>query len=152
MTKLNKFLKIVLPIIVVAGLGSIFVMLGMDWFVTLNKPSQWVPDFVIPIMWTIIYISFAIILWRWTDKAKLTSKTKVLLIINGVLNILWCLFFFTLKQTLGGNIAIILNLIFAILLWIDINKQEKIYSYILSIYPIWLCLATTLNTAIWILN
>jgi len=152
MTKLNKFLKIVLPIIVVAGLGSIFVMLGMDWFVTLNKPSQWVPDFVIPIMWTIIYISFAIILWRWTDKAKLTSKTKVLLIINGVLNILWCLLFFTLKQTLGGNIAIILNLIFAILLWIDINKQEKIYSYILSIYPIWLCLATTLNTAIWILN
>jgi len=152
MTKLNKFLKIVLPIIVVAGLGSIFVMLGMDWFVKLNKPSQWVPDFVIPIMWTIIYISFAIILWRWTDKAKLTSKTKVLLIINGVLNILWCLLFFTLKQTLGGNIAIILNLIFAILLWIDINKQEKIYSYILSIYPIWLCLATTLNTAIWILN
>lgn len=152
MTKLNKFLKIVLPIIVVAGLGSIFVMLGMDWFATLNKPTQWVPDFVIPIMWTLIYTSFAIILWRWTDKAKLTTKTKVLLIANGVLNVLWCLLFFSLKQTLGGNIAIIINLIFAILLWIDINKQEKIYSYILSIYPIWLCLATTLNTAIWILN
>lgn len=152
MTKLNKFLSIVLPIIIVAGLGSIFVMLGMDWFGALNKPTQWIPDFIIPIMWTIIYTSFAIILWRWTDKAKLTSKTKVLLIINGVLNVLWCLLFFTLKQTLGGNIAIILNLIFAIFLWVDINKQEKIYSYILSLYPIWLCLATTLNTAIWILN
>ena len=152
MTKLNKFLRIVLPIIIVAGLGSIFVMLGMDWFADLNKPTQWVPDFIIPIMWTIIYTSFAIILWRWTDKAKLTSKTKVLLIINGVLNVLWCLLFFTLKQTLGGNIAIILNLIFAILLWVDINKQEKIYSYILSLYPIWLCLATALNNAIWILN
>ena len=152
MTKLNKFLRIVLPIIIVAGLGSIFVMIGTDWFGDLNKPSQWVPDFIIPIMWTIIYVSFAIILWRWTDKTKLPTKTKVLLIINGVLNVLWCLLFFTLKQTLGGNIAIILNLIFAILLWVDINKQEKIYSYILSIYPIWLCLATTLNTAIWILN
>lgn len=152
MTKLNKFLRIVLPIIVVAGLGSIFVMFGMDWFGDLNKPTQWIPDFIIPIMWTIIYTSFAIILWRWTNKTKLTTKTKVLLVINGVLNILWCLLFFTLKQTLVGNIAIILNLIFAIVLWIDINKQEKIYSYILSVYPIWLCLATTLNTAIWILN
>ncbi len=152
MTKLNKFFSIVLPIIIVAGLGSIFVMSVMDWFATLSKPSQWVPDFIIPIMWTIIYTLFAIILWRWTDKAKLSTKTKVLLIINGVLNVLWCFLFFTLKQTLGGNIVIILNLIFAILLWVDINKQEKIYSYILSIYPIWLCLATTLNTAIWILN
>lgn len=152
MTKLNKFLRIVLPIIIVAGLGSIFVMIGMVWFGDLNKPSQWVPDFIIPIMWTIIYVSFAIILWRWTEKAKLTTKTKVLLIVNGVLNVLWCLLFFTLNQTLGGNIAIILNLIFAIVLWLDINKQEKVYSYILSLYPIWLCLATTLNTAIWILN
>jgi len=152
MTKLNKFLSIVLPILIVAGLGSTFVMIGMDWFGDLTKPTQWVPDFIIPIMWTIIYTSFAIILWRWTDKTKLTTKTKVLLIINGVLNVLWCLLFFTLKQTLGGNIAIILNLIFAILLWVDINKQEKIYSYILSLYPIWLSLATALNNAIWILN
>ena len=89
MTKLNKFYSIVLPIIVVAGLGAMFVMLGMDWFGTLNKPNQWIPDFIIPIMWTIIYTSFAIILWRWTDKSKLTTKTKILLIINGVLNVLW---------------------------------------------------------------
>ena len=152
MSKLNKFLKIVLPIITVAGLGSIFVMLGMDWFGELNKPSQWIPDFIIPVMWTIIYTSFAVILWRWTNKAKLQTKTIVLLIINGVLNVLWCLLFFALKQTLGGNIVIILNLIFAIILWKDINKQEKIYSYVLSLYPIWLSLATSLNTAIWILN
>ena len=152
MSKLNKFLKIVLPIIVVAGLGSLFVMLGMDWFADLNKPLQWIPDFIIPIMWTIIYVSFSVILWRWVDKAKLPTKTIVLLVVNGVLNVLWCLLFFALKQTLGGNIVIILNLIFAILLWKDINKQERVYSYVLSLYPIWLSLATSLNTAIWILN
>lgn len=152
MSKLNKFLKIVLPIIVVAGLGSLFVMLGMDWFADLNKPLQWIPDFIIPIMWTIIYVSFGVILWRWVDKAKLPTKTIVLLVVNGVLNVLWCLLFFALKQTLGGNIVIILNLIFAILLWKDINKQERVYSYVLSLYPIWLSLATSLNTAIWILN
>lgn len=152
MSKLNKILKIILPVILVAGLGSLFVILGQDWFFNLNKPSQWLPNFIIPVMWTIIYTSFAIVLWRWTDKEKLSNQTKILLIINGFLNVLWCLVFFTVNLTLIGEIVIVLNLIFAVLLWIDINKQEKIYSYILSLYPIWLSLATMLNTAIWILN
>lgn len=152
MSKLNKILKIILPVILVAGLGSLFVILGQDWIFNLNKPSQWLPNFIIPVMWTIIYTSFAIVLWRWTDKEKLSNQTKILLIINGFLNVLWCLVFFTVNLTLIGEIVIVLNLIFAVLLWIDINKQEKIYSYILSLYPIWLSLATMLNTAIWILN
>ena len=74
------------------------------------------------------------------------------MIINGALNILWCLLFFTLKLTFVGNIAIIINLIAGIILWIAIWNEEKLYSYILAIYPVWLAIATTLNTALWILN
>lgn len=48
-------------IVAVAGLGSFFVNLGMEWYTKLNTPSQWIPSFVIPIVWTIVYISFAII-------------------------------------------------------------------------------------------
>jgi tryptophan-rich sensory protein len=62
------------------------------------------------------------------------------------------LLFFTFKLILIGNITIILNLIFAILLTINIYKNQKYYAYILSIYPLWVSIATTLNTAIWILN
>lgn len=152
MNKLSKVLKIILPIVVVAGLGSLFVILGQVWFNNLNKPNQWIPNYIIPVMWTIIYTGFAIILWRWTDKEKLSKPTVVLLVANGILNILWCLIFFTLKLTFVGEIVIVLNLISAIILWLNIYKQEKVYSYILSLYPVWLCLATTLNTAIWILN
>lgn len=152
MNKLSKVLKIILPIVVVAGLGSLFVILGQAWFNNLNKPNQWIPNFIIPVMWTIIYTSFAIILWRWADKEKLSKTTVILLIVNGILNVLWCLFFFTLKLTFAGEIVIVLNLISAIILWFNIYKHEKVYSYILSLYPLWLSLATTLNTAIWILN
>lgn len=148
----KQIILIILGIIVVAGLGSLFVNLGMDWFGTLDRPTQWVPDIVIPIMWTIIYITFGVILSRWVIKSNVPRSVYVWLIINGVLNVLWCLVFFTLKQTLGGNIIIVLNLIAGFMLWIEINKREPVYSYIISIYPIWLSLATTLNTALWILN
>ena len=152
MNNVKRILSIVLPILVVAVLGSVFVNLGMDWFNSLNKPSQWIFNQIIPIVWTVIYIAFAVILVLWTNKEELTKSTLILLIINGILNVLWCLIFFTLKQTFVGNIAIILNLIFGVVLWVNIFTKQKLYSYILAIYPIWLSIATTLNLALWIMN
>lgn len=147
-----RIISVVAPIVLVAVLGSVFVNLGMDWFNGLDKPMQWIPNWVIPVVWTIIYITFAVVLLRWTNKESLNKSTIALLVVNGILNILWCLVFFTLKLTFLGNIVIILNLIAGVALWINIFLQKKVYAYILSIYPIWLSIATTLNLALWILN
>lgn len=154
-TKKNYIVKImfiVIPIILVAGLGTIFVNIGMDWFDGLTKPTQWIPNFVIPIVWTIIYLAFSILLSRVIKTQIFSKKTTILLIINGALNIIWCLLFFTLQQTFIGLIAIILNLIFAFYLTINLFQYNKTYAYILSIYPIWISIATTLNLCLWILN
>ena len=151
----NKTLQIILiwiSLIIVAVLGSIFVNLGMDWFNSLEKPSEWIPNIVIPIVWTIIYLTFAIILSILANKENLPKNIIILLIINGILNILWCLLFFTLNLLFVGNIAIILNLIFGYKLLFDINRENSIYAWILAIYPTWLSIATTLNLALWILN
>lgn len=151
----NKTLQIILiwiSLIIVAVLGSIFVNLGMDWFMNLNKPNEWIPNILIPIVWTVIYLTFAIVLSIWANKEKLPKNIIILLIINGILNILWCLIFFTLNQLFLGNIAIILNLIFGFKLLFDINRENSLYAWILAIYPTWLSIATTLNLAVWILN
>ena len=151
----SKKLKIILSIggvLLVAVLGTIFVNIGMDWFNSLEKPSQWIPNFVIPIVWSVIYLSAGLVLFLWNNNEDIPLKTSILFIINGALNVLWCLVFFTLKQTFLGNIVIIINLIFAYILLVDIFKQNKVYGYMLALYPVWLSLATSLNTAIWILN
>lgn len=147
-----RIVGVVAPIVLVAVLGSVFVNLGMEWFDDLIKPSQWIPNWVIPVVWTVIYVTFAVVLLLWSNKEEIPTATKILLIVNGILNILWCLVFFTLKQTFLGNIVIILNLIFGIALWVNIFLQKKNYAYALAIYPIWLSIATTLNLAMWILN
>ena len=139
-------------IILVAGLGTLFTQLGMGWFDGLVRPTEWIPSFIIPIVWTVIYLAFAIILIIWQNKRNLTTENIVLLVINGVLNVLWCLVFFTFKQLFLGNVIIIINALFAIRLLFEICKESAFYGLILSIYPIWLCVATSLNTALWILN
>ena len=142
----------IVSILLVAILGSIFVNKGMEWFNRLIKPSQWIPNIIIPIAWSVIYLTFGIILSLWIKKTGIPKVVVILLIINGILNILWCLVFFTLQLTFVGNIVIILNLIAGIFLFNTIKKTEKLYALITCIYPIWLCLATSLNTALWILN
>ena len=149
--KKNEIISTV-AIVLVAGLGTIFTQLGMGWFDGLVKPTEWIPSFIIPIVWTVIYLAFAIILILWQKKRPLTTENKVLLIINGVLNILWCLVFFTLNQLFLGVVVIVINALFALRLLFEICKESALYGLILSIYPIWLCIATILNTALWILN
>ena len=150
--KIISYVVIIASILVVAVLGSVFVNLGMDWFSSLETPSKFVPSFIIPVVWTTIYIIFAIVLCRWASKENLRKSTVILLILNGILNILWCLLFFTLNNTLLGMISIVLLLIAAWVLIVDIYSQKPIYALITSIYPIWASIATTLNLALWILN
>ena len=147
-----KIFLIIVCIAIVAILGSVFVGIGMKWFGGLTTPSQWIPNIVIPIVWTIIYITFGVVLSIWVSRGSLNRSVVVWLIINGVLNVLWCLLFFTLKLTFVGNVVIILNLIAGIVLFLQIYKYNRVYAIITSIYPIWLSLATSLNLALWILN
>lgn len=148
---LNIIITLV-AVFLVAGLGSLFVNMGLEWLEGLNKPSEWIPNFVIPIVWTIIYLSFAII-FSILLKQKLVSKKLIILsIVNGILNILWCLVFFTLNQLLLGNILIILNAFFGVLLLLEMIKTSKLYVNLLWIYPFWLFVATTLNLSLWILS
>ena len=106
---MNKNIITIGSIVAVAVLGTIFTQLGLNWFESLAKPSQWVPQFIFPIVWTTIYLIFGYVLIKQQKSEKLPQKTIILLIINGVLNVLWCLCFFTLHLTLVGNIVIIIN-------------------------------------------
>ena len=147
-----SYVIVIVSILAVAVLGSIFVNLGMDWFGTLKTPSEFVPSFIIPVVWTIIYVVYAIVLCNWVGKENLPKSTLILLIINGVLNVLWCLLFFTFNQTLLGVISIVLLLISAWLLVVDIYTKKPNYALFAIIYPVWASIATTLNLALWILN
>lgn len=153
MSKKTKYQIIqIVSIVLVAALGSVFVNLGMEWFSALKKPTQWIPNFVIPVVWSVIYLLAGIYLFMQIKDQKLGLEEVVLFIINGVLNIVWCLVFFTLQQTFLGLIIIILNLIAGWLLYQKISQNKTVLSWLLLLYPVWLSIATSLNACMWILN
>ena len=147
-----KYGNPILLVALVAILGSIFTNSGLDWFSTLNKPSNWIPNYVIPIVWSIIYSAFTIYIIYLVKHNKLSKCLKILLIINGILNVIWCFIYFGLQNILLGLIVIVLNLILSIILSLHILLDNKKWGYLLIIYPTWLTIATCLNLATWILN
>lgn len=150
--KLKYQLLAVASVILVAGLGSLFVNLGMDWFNGLSKPAQWIPNILIPIVWTVVYLLASYVLWRNIKEDEMDKKRTFLFVINGFLNVLWCLVFFALNLTLLGNIVIIFNLIFGWLLVTNLFKIDNWQNKLMIIYSIWLSIATSLNLCLWILN
>lgn len=150
MKKIKKYIPSLVVIIIIALVGTLFTYSGMKWFDSLNKPQEWIPNIVIPVMWTVIYSLFYI----YTIKSNYYENTKLvnLLLINGILNVLWCLVYFVINSLLGGLIVIILNLIASIVLIVEIMKRNQKFGYVLMLYPLWLSVASTLNLATWILN
>ena len=115
LSKINIVIMII-SIAIVAGLGSLFVKLGTNWFNILTKPTEWIPNFVIPVVWTVIYLTTAVIMFFWIKKeGALDRKFIILFVINGILNILWCLLFFTFGQMFIGLVIILLNLLLYLL-------------------------------------
>ena len=152
MKKNLKYIYSIVPVAMVAVLGSVFVGMGMEWYKSLRRPSVWIPDPVIPIMWSIIYLLVVILLIKLMGRNKLSKENKVWFIANGILNVLWCLVFFTFKQLLLGQVIIVINLVAAYILVYKMLEIKKMYGYSLMIYPLWISVATSLNLILWTLN
>ena len=147
----NKTLQIILiwiSLIIVAVLGSIFVNLGMDWFNSLEKPSEWIPNIVIPIVWTIIYLIFYFTMIKFYDNSRIYNLYIIILIIQT----LWNMVFFGLGSFLLALLIIITLYIVSWLFVYYLSKENKKYLYIYLIYIIWLLIATYLNIGIYVLN
>lgn len=148
MRRIKKYVLPLLFIIFVAGVGYLFTSYGMTWYKTLKKPTEWLGSMVFVVVWSTIYSLFYI----YCIRNEYNNKTLNLLLINGILNVLWCLMYFVINTLLGGLIVIIVNLFLAVYLVFEIYKYNKLYGYILCVYPLWIAIATTLNLATFILN
>jgi tryptophan-rich sensory protein len=85
---------------VMAGAGMSLTVLD-HWYYSLKKPAWQPPDWLFGPAWTLIFIgevTAAVIGWRAMTDALVISLFIVLLLINGVLNILWSYFFFKLRR------------------------------------------------------
>lgn len=121
----------------------------------LIKPSFAPPEWVFPIVWTILYFLMAVSLYRIIlrgKQGKNIKKSITLFFIQLVLNLIWTTIFFRLNLYGLAFIDILIMLIFILLTTFDFYNHDKIASLLMLPYIIWVSFAGVLNFVIWMLN
>ena len=135
--------------LIVGGIGSLFTTknVNSDWYQSI-QPAITPPNWVFPIAWNILFLLISFSLYfAWTSSKNKREKKKVAIVfgINFILNILWSVLFFGLKQTQIAFIEILLlwlSIFGAILITKKISKKS---SWLLIPYLIWVTFASVLN-------
>lgn len=158
MLKINyyKFITSVIICQLAGIIGSFFTISSVSsWYLTLNKPIFNPPSWIFGPVWITLYLLMGISLYIVWDKGITNKQSKIavsIFAVQLVLNSLWSIIFFGLKNPLLAFIEIIILWI-AILLSIKyFYKISKKASYLLIPYILWVSFAAILNFSIFYLN
>ena len=125
-----------------------------EWYAVLRKPVWTPPDWVFPVVWTVLYFMIAIAGWLvWTGAG---SEGAVLpLAVFGlqlVFNALWSFLFFGLRlpgSAFADLVLLWLAILATILLFLPL---QPVAAWLLVPYLLWVGYAGALNFTIWRLN
>lgn len=155
----KRILYITLSVLVCLAIGflsSIATQSSVnDWYVALNKPSFTPPNYLFAPVWTALYIMMGVaagIVWSKGYHHIWVKTALYHFVFQLLLNALWSIVFFGLKNPLGGMI-VILALLTTIILTIKWFKVISKPAALLMIpYVLWIAFASALNYKIWELN
>jgi translocator protein len=125
-----------------------------EWYAALRKPAWTPPDWVFPVVWTVLYFMIAIAGWLvWTgagsDGAALPLAVFGLqLVFNGF----WSVLFFGLRlpgYAFADLVLLWLTILATVLLFLPL---QPVAAWLLVPYLLWVGYAGALNFTIWRLN
>jgi tryptophan-rich sensory protein len=140
--------------VAVAAVGGTLTRIG-PWYRALKKPAWTPPDLAFPVIWTTIFALTAVAglqAWRKAPGPRAQEWVIGLLALNGFLNILWSLLFFTLQRpdlALYEGLGLMASVaVPMIVFW----RYSRSASLLLTPYLLWVAVALLLNQAIIHLN
>ncbi|MBE6959310.1 MAG: tryptophan-rich sensory protein [Ruminococcaceae bacterium] len=121
---------------------------------TAVKPPLSPPDWVFPVVWTILYALMGISAARvWLAEDSPAKRRSVSLFITQlVVNFFWPLFFFNLQAYGFALVWLILLWVLVFLLILNNRRVDMVASWLLIPYLIWLTFAVYLNIGVYLLN
>ena len=141
-----------LSVAVVGVVGRLLTDTNSAWFLGLTKPTEFIPAIVFTIMWSAIYLCFAIVVFLLLQRKEMDAFSCVTLLLTAIFQWLWSLVYFRLHSLLLGLVMLVVLGALAVYLLIHLFKKDKLYAYLLTIYPMWLMMATFINLSLWAIN
>jgi benzodiazapine receptor len=150
-------LLVCIAIPLLAGaIGSIFTMEAIPtWYATLQKPSFSPPAWVFGPVWTTLFILMGIALYIVVKDGTGTAPVRHAIAFFGaqiLANTLWSFLFFGMRSPFLGLIDILLLVVLIAGTMVTFYRVSKAAAWLLVPYLCWVCFATAVNAAVWVLN
>lgn len=155
-----KNIKIIIMVIGCLGLGYISGQVTQSsvdtWYPTLVKPSFNPPNWAFPVAWTTLFMFMGIaagLVWAKIDEnLKKVQNALLFFGLQLILNALWSILFFGLRNPLFALIEIILLWILIYQTYLKFKSINATAGYLFIPYLAWVGFATILNASIVYLN
>ena len=122
------------------------------WYSMITKPSFNPPEWVFAPVWITLYIAMSVAIWLIWINPKGVEKIIYIYFIHLLINGSWSIFFFGLHLILASLIVIGIIIFFVVLLIKLYYPINKLSSFLMFPYLVWLGYAFVLNFYIFILN
>lgn len=154
--KLNYIVISVTICLLIGFLSGFATQSSVDtWYVTLNKPAFNPPNWVFPLVWTLLYVLMGVAAGMVWARGFYHIWVKTALYYFGfqlLFNALWSIVFFGFQHPFAALMVILVLLVLIALTIRWFKVVSPLAAYLLVPYFLWVGFATYLNYKIWILN
>lgn len=135
-------------------LAGLLTRKGMETYKLLEKPALTPPDFIFPIVWSILYALMGVSAARiWlTPPSDGRMRSLRLFYLQLIFNFFWSIIFFNLQAFGFAFFWILLLWIFILLMILSYYQLDKTAAYLQIPYLLWVTFAAYLNFMVWMLN
>ena len=151
---LRPYLFFVVLALAVSGAAGAAARAGMDAYDLLTKPPATPPDWLFPVVWTLIYLLMGIAMgrvWRAASGSARRQAAALWCVQLGV-NGFWPVVFF-LWQEHGAAFFLLAGLIALVLaMSAQFSRRDPAAAWLCAPYLLWLLFAAYLNLGVWLLN
>ena len=155
-TSIN-FKRLIIAVLIPLAVGGISSLISHEGFKSYSetavKPSLSPPDWLFPVVWTLLYILMGISSYLVYEKDKTEAKQPLAVyVIQLAMNFMWPVFFFSLGAYLFSFIWLIILWAFTFAMIIMFYRVNKTAGLLQIPYLLWLTFAAYLNLSAYILN
>lgn len=133
-------------VLIYASLSSYFIKID-DWYNQLNLPAIVLPPIGMTVAWSIVYLINITIIAR-IIYYKYYLYVLIPVCILGILNIVWCMVFFTFHSLTGAFAVLLSQTILSVAIFIILIKEDCISMIFWQVNLVWylylLCLMSSL--------
>lgn len=151
MSNLKIYTQAILIPVVLGSIFGFITYLSIDYN-TLIQPIFAPPSFLFPIVWTILYILMGVSYGVLKTNNLISDKINRIYYLQLFFNLLWSVFFFTLKWRLFAFIWLLCLIVLIIQMIIKFYNQNKLAGLLQIPYLLWCTFAAVLNFSIYYLN